>query len=111
MQGNTEFGFFKSLFDFQLRHFITLKVLRVLNIISVIWHIAFGTIVILAGLFGGYATGAEKFFLVIGTPIATLLLLIISRLWIEFLANLYRIGDNTQTMVDNLPSKLENEGQ
>jgi hypothetical protein len=111
MQADNEFGFFKSLFDFKLRHFITLKVLRVLNIISVIWHIAFGAILLIAGLFGGYATGVEKFFLVIGTPIATLLLLIISRLWIEFLANLYRIGDNTQAMVDSLPIKIENEGQ
>ena len=111
MQADNEFGFFKSLFDFKLRHFITLKVLRVLNIISVIWHIAFGALLLIAGLFGGYATGAERFFLVIGTPIATLLLLIISRLWIEFLANLYRIGDNTQVMVDSLPIKIENEGQ
>jgi hypothetical protein len=99
-----EFGFFKSLFDFQLRHFITMRVLRVLNVIAVIWHITFGAIVLFGSLFGSYDTGVNKALVVIATPLVTLFLIIISRLWIEFLANLYRIGDNTQTMVDSLPA-------
>jgi hypothetical protein len=104
MQAEHQLGFFKSLFDFKLKHFITIKVLRILNIISVVWHLSFGTVFLIAGLFGSATTGIEKVAIVIGTPLVTLLLIIVSRLWIEFIANIYRIGDNTQKLVDNLPT-------
>ena len=104
MQVEHELGFFKSLFDFKLQHFITMKVLHVLNTVSVVWHLSFGTVLLIAGLFGNATTGIEKVGIVIGTPLVTLLLIIISRLWVEFLANIYRIGDNTQSLVDNLPA-------
>ena len=106
MQAENERGFFKSLFDFKLKHFVTMKVLRILNIISVVWHLSFGTIFLVAGLIGSATTGLEKVAVVIGTPLVTLLLIIVSRLWIEFIANIYRIGDNTQNLVNNLPEKL-----
>jgi uncharacterized membrane protein YdbT with pleckstrin-like domain len=105
MQSNHEYGFFRALFDFKLKHFITMPVLRILNIVSVVWHILIGSIVLIGGFFGAYGSDVNKLFFIIGAPIGTILLLIISRLWIEFLANLYRIGDNTQLMVENLPSK------
>ena len=100
MENSNEIGFVRSLFDFQLKHFITMRVLRVLYAITTILIVAAGAVILLAGLFGSYGGGATRLLVLIFVPLGTLLYLIISRLWVEFLANLYRIGDNTQAMVD-----------
>lgn len=102
MQSNSEVSFFKSLFDFQLRHFITLSVLRFLYALLTILIVLGGAIIMLTGLFSGEGLGLLY---VILTPPAVLLYLIFTRLYIELLANLQRIGDNTQKMVEQNSSK------
>ena len=102
MQGTSEVSFLKSLFDFQLRHFITLSVLRFLYALLTILIVLFGVAVMLVGLFSGEGTGLLY---VILTPPVVLLYLIFTRLYIELLANLQRIGDNTQKMVEQNSSK------
>ena len=97
MQSNSEVSFFKSLFDFQLRHFITLSVLRFLYALLTIIIVLGGAIFMLFGMFSG--DGAALLY-VIFTPLGVLLYLIFTRLYIELLANLQRIGDNTQKMLD-----------
>ena len=66
--------------------------------------IILGAIVFGAGLAGAYGNGGIRILVAIGAPIGTLFYLILVRLWMEFLGNLYRIGDNTQKMVEKLPS-------
>ena len=102
MQSNSEVSFFKSLFDFQLRNFITLSVLRFLYALLTILTVLGGAIIMLIGLFSGEGTGLLY---VILTPPVVLLYLIFTRLYIELLANLQRIGDNTQKMVEQNSSK------
>ena len=102
MQSNSEASFFKSLFDFQLRDFITLSVLRFLYALLTILTVLGGAIIMLTGLFSGEGTGLLY---VILTPPVVLLYLIFTRLYIELLANLQRIGDNTQKMVEQNSSK------
>ena len=102
MQSNSEVSFFKSLFDFQLRNFITLSVLRFLYALLTILTVLGGAIIMLIGLFSGEGTGLLY---VILTPPVVLLNLIFTRLYIELLANLQRIGDNTQKMVEQNSSK------
>jgi hypothetical protein len=101
MSNNSGVGFIAALFDFQLRHYITLRVLRVLYAISAIIILLFGVFGILYSLF---VTMQEDptFGLVslIFIPLVVLLYLILARLWIETLANLQRIGDNTQKMAE-----------
>jgi hypothetical protein len=97
MQSNSEVSFFKSLFDFQLRHFITLSVLRFLYALLTIIIVLGGAIFMLMGMFSG--DGLAPLY-VIFTPLGVLLYLIFTRLYIELLANLQRIGDNTQKMLD-----------
>ena len=105
MQSASEVGFLKSLFDFQLRHFITMRVLRVLYAISAVIISIAGGVLVLYSLFGFFTgRGAMSLLTLIFAPIVTLLYLILARLWIEFLANLYRIGDNTQKLVDQIPA-------
>ena len=105
MQSNSEVSFFKSLFDFQLRNFITLSVLRFLYALLTILTVLGGAIIMLTGLFSGEGTGLLYVILVILTPPVVLLYLIFTRLCIELLANLQRIGDNTQKMVEQNSSK------
>ena len=103
MQENHEIGFFKSLFDFNLTHFITMKVLRSIYAISVVVIILVGVFVITASFSGEGSVSSYKFLTLILTPFGVLFYIILARLWVEVLANLYRIGDNTQAMVDNVP--------
>jgi membrane protein implicated in regulation of membrane protease activity len=105
MQEQTELGFIKSLFDFKMTNFITMRVIRVLYAISAVIIVIFGVIAMIAGLLGTYGGGGMKLLVVVLAPLGTLFYLIIVRLWVEFLANLYRIGDNTQKMVNALPGE------
>jgi hypothetical protein len=101
MQSNSEASFLKSLFDFQLRHFITLSVLRFLYALLTILTVLGGAIFMLFGMFSG--TRVALLYLIF-TPLVVLLNLIFTRLYIELLANLQRIGDNTQKMLDQSSS-------
>ena len=102
MSSTSEVGFLKSLFDFQLRHYITLRVLRVLYVITTVIILLFSVVFMIVTVFqyGEFYMGYREFILVLLTPLGTLLYLILLRLWIETLANLQRIGDNTQKMVE-----------
>lgn len=103
MQTQGEMGFFKSLFDFNLTSFITLRVIRVIYAILTVIVVIAGSFATLAGILMIIREGAFGLLFVILAPLGTLLYLILVRLWVEFLANLYRIGDNTQKMVMALP--------
>lgn len=104
MNKKNEVGLLKALFDFKMHHFITMRVIRFLYALSAILIIILGAIVFGAGLAGAYGNGGIRILVAIGAPIGTLFYLILVRLWMEFLGNLYRIGDNTQKMVEKLPS-------
>ena len=81
-----------------------MRVLRVFYAISAVIIVIAGVFILVSGLFGSSEAG-EKILVVIGAPLGTFLYLILARLWVEFLANLYRIGDNTQALVDKIPTE------
>ena len=89
-----------------MTHFITMKVIRVMYAISVVAIILTGVFLVTVAFTGGSSASSYKFITLILTPIGVLFYIILARLWVEFLANLYRIGDNTQTLVENLPERL-----
>ena len=105
MQDQIEMGFLKSLLDFKLTSFITMRVIRVIYAILTVIVLIADSIATLAGVLMIIREGATGLIFVLLAPLGTLLYLIIVRLWIEFLANLYRIGDNTQKMVNALPKE------
>jgi hypothetical protein len=105
MQTQNEMGFIKSLFDFNLTSFITMRVIRVIYAILTVIVVIVGSFATLAGILMIIREGAIGILYVILAPLGTLLYLILVRLWVEFLANLYRIGDNTQKMVKALPGE------
>ena len=101
MSSTSEVGFLKALFDFQLRHFITLRVLRVLYAITAVIILITGVVIILYTLTTQFSYEPMVAILtILATILGVLLYLILVRLWIETLANLQRIGDNTQKMAD-----------
>jgi ABC-type bacteriocin/lantibiotic exporter with double-glycine peptidase domain len=102
MQSNSEVSFLKSLFDFQLRHFITLSVLRFLYAILTFLVLLGGLIIIIGAMVSGDPRMALLY--VVLVPLGVLLYLIFIRLYVELLANLQRIGDNTQKMLDQSSS-------
>ena len=82
-----------------------MRVLRVLYAISAVIISIAGGVLVLYSVFGFFTgRGAMSLLTLIFAPIVTVLYLILARLWIEFLANLYRIGDNTQKLVDQIPA-------
>jgi|LauGreDrversion4_1035100.scaffolds.fasta_scaffold875541_1 hypothetical protein len=101
MQSNSEVSFLKSLFDFQLRHFITLSVLRFLYAILTFLVLLGGLIIIIGAMVSG---DPMALLYVVLVPLGVLLYLIFIRLYVELLANLQRIGDNTQKMLDQSSS-------
>ena len=105
MNIQNEMGFFRSLFDFKLTSFITMHVIRALYAIlaTIIW--IGGALITIGGFIMIFTDGPRGILIVLLAPLGTLLYLILVRLWVEFMANLYRIGDNTQKMVNSLPSE------
>ena len=106
MSQMNETSFFKSLFDFKFTSFITMRVIRVIYAILVVLTIVFGVLTFISVVFlndelFGYGNGT-RILLAMLVPLGTILYLIVLRLWAEFMANIYRIGDNTQKMVDSL---------
>lgn len=89
-------GFFGSLFDFSFRHFVTLK------FIKVIYAILFTLIVLATLIFMISAINSGGPGIIIGiivAPAAGLLYLIFLRISLEVIAVLFRIGENTSTLV------------
>jgi hypothetical protein len=105
MQTQNELGFIKSLFDFKLTNFITMRVIRFLYTLLTIVTLIAGTFATIGGAISIRDDALSGILIVLLAPLGTLLYLILVRLWVEFLANLYRIGDNTQKMVNSLPSE------
>ena len=105
MQNQNETGFIKSLFDFKLTNFITMRVIRFLYVLLTIVTLIAGAFAMIGGAISIRDDAFGGILIVVLAPLGTLLYLILIRLWVEFLANLYRIGDNTQKMVKALPSE------
>lgn len=85
-------GFFSSLFDFSFSSFITTKILGIIYGIAMV-GIALFTLIFIAGAFRANAA-AGLFMLLIGGPLFFLLYVIMTRVWLEFLAVVFRIAEN-----------------
>ncbi|MCB1037930.1 MAG: DUF4282 domain-containing protein [Acidimicrobiales bacterium] len=88
-------GFFKSLYDFQFDHFVTPKLIRLFYAIFVI---ALSIVAVLMFL-GALASGSEGVFVaLIIIPIFYVLYLIITRVYFELIAALFRIADDLRAI-------------
>lgn len=88
-------GFFAALFDFSLTSFVTLKFLKLIYIVVTVL-VCLGTV----GAFFAFVLqgGVGILIGVIFVPLVGLLYLIIARVYVELIAVLFRIGENTSIM-------------
>lgn len=97
LRQSIEGGVFRRLFDFSFSKFITTKIATLLYFLAMIVA-AFAAIGVLgAGLLSG--SGAMGVASLVAAPITFFLLLLLARVWLEMTVVLFRIADNTTTLV------------
>ena len=85
-------SFFAGLFDFGFTSFITLKFLRVIYTVLVILSILGALFVFIALANRG---GGGVIFGLIVAPVVALFYIVVARVYLELVAVLFRIGENT----------------
>lgn len=93
-------GFFAGLFDLSFRHFITIRIIKVLYVLAIVSSVLIGLAMLFTG-FGmlGYGVGAGLF-QILFAPFVTLFGIIWSRVLLEIVVVLFSIADNTTTLVE-----------
>jgi hypothetical protein len=84
-------GFFSSLFDISFTSFVTTKIIKVLYVLSLILIAITALVFVIAGF--QESAGLGLFMLVIGAPLGALLYTIYTRVVLEFIIQVFRIGE------------------
>ena len=92
-------SFFTGLFDFSFSSFITMKFLRLIYIVVVVVILLGGAFFLISSLSRG---GLGVVFGLVVVPLVTLLYLVLARIYLELVALLFRIGDNTAAIATAL---------
>ncbi len=88
---------FAPLLDFRFTKFITVKIIQVLYLVG----IAVTALYIFAGVIGAFQMGAVYgMFALIMSPLVFLLSVLILRVYLEIIAVIFRIAENTSRLVD-----------
>ena len=90
-------GFFKRLFDLSFKEFVTTKIVTLLFILAIVIAGLVSIGVLISGLSRG---GAMAFVSLIMAPIVFFLYVLFSRIWLEVLIVMFRIAENTTTLVE-----------
>jgi hypothetical protein len=96
-----EKGFIGAMFDLSFSEFITTKLIRILYILLLILI----AIAFVVGFFGGLVTMFTRggFFrglvILLVSPVAAFLYVILARMWMEVIIVLFRIAENTTELV------------
>ncbi len=86
---------FAPLLDFRFTKFITVKIIQVLYLVG----IAVSALYIFAGVIGAFQIGVVYgLFALIMSPLAFLLSVLILRVYLELIAVIFRIAENTSRM-------------
>ena len=90
-------GFFKRLFDLSFKEFVTTKIVKFIFILTII----IGGLVAIGILISGLSRGGGMAFAsLIIAPIVFFLYVLFSRIWLEIVIVLFRIAENTTTVVE-----------
>lgn len=90
-------GFLGALFDFSFSDFITIKLIKILYILGIIFSGIAAIMVIVNGF--NISAGAGIIFLIL-SPLIFLLYVILVRVWLEIIIVIFRIAENTKQMVE-----------
>ena len=94
-------SFFSSLFDLSFTNFITIKLVKIMYIISIFISAVIALMITVAAFNEGFLAGLLT--LLILAPIIFFINVIFSRLWLELVIVIFRISENTGKLADNLP--------
>ena len=86
-------GFFGMLFDLSFNEFVTIRVIKILFIVTIICAGIISVSILVAGFAAG---GLAALGALIFAPIVFLLGVIISRIWLEIVIVMFRIEENTR---------------
>ena len=89
-------GLLKSLFDFQFTSLITVKIIRVVYALIVVLYSIGALFVFIASLTRGGASGFFTAFILV--PLGYLVYLILTRIWMEILIVVFRMGDDVRAI-------------
>ncbi len=89
-------GLLKSLFDFQFTSLITVKIIRFVYALIVVLYSIGALFVFIASLSRGGAGGILTAFILV--PLGYLLYLILTRIWMEILIVVFRMGDDVRAI-------------
>ena len=90
-------GFLGSIFDFSFTEFITIRIIKFLFILGIIFA-AIGTLVlIVTGFSNGIGAGILSLIL---SPLIFLVYVLLARVWCEMILVLFRIAEHTGRLVD-----------
>lgn len=99
-QSNQSSSFFSALFDISFNQFVTTQLISVLYILAMIF-IGIGTLIGLgAGLFKLFSDFWGGLFMIIFTPLAALIYLVVVRISLELVIVIFKIADNTKEAVE-----------
>jgi hypothetical protein len=90
-------GFFGGLFDLSFTEFVTIRVIKVIFVLTIIIAGLFAAAVLIGGFSGGVGRGL---FGLVLAPIAFLLNVLFARIWLEVIIVLFRIAENTGKLVE-----------
>ena len=91
-------GFFKSLFDYSFRSFVTPRIIRILYVLATIMISLWTLLIILAAF--NVSSGAGVVTLVIVGPLLFLVSMIYARVVLELVIVFFRINGNVQEIRD-----------
>ncbi len=89
-------GLLKSLFDFQFTSLITVKIIRFVYALIVILYSIGAIFFFVASLSTGGAAGILTAFILV--PLGYLVYLILTRIWMEILIVVFRMGDDVRAI-------------
>ena len=89
-------GLLASLFDFGFTSLITLKIIRFVYALIVVLLTLGAVFLFIAGIASGTAAGILSSLIVV--PISYLVYLILTRIWMEILIVVFRLGDDVRAI-------------
>jgi uncharacterized membrane protein len=100
-------GFFAALMDLSFTDFITTRVIKVLYVLGIIVSVIAGLGIIAGGLTSGSGwKGVVSLFL---GPLATLIHVLVIRIWLELVIVVFRIEENTAKLSSQVQTSSSSE--
>jgi hypothetical protein len=93
-------GIFSLLFDLSFKNFITVKIIKLLYVIAIIFSGLIGLIILINGIQTMRYMPGAGFFQIVLSPLITLLIIIWSRVFLEVTVVLFKIEENTRKITE-----------